>query len=121
MARQRPMSTKSGLPTAAVYVFVNMLRKLQADFHPDLIAAIWEKGPSFRDAAAAERKSVGKFDIKSQSFTTVDYAGYKANRSEMPPDLRQQLPYILRALRAYRIPVLEQENFEADDVIGTLA
>src|SRR5262249_16910396 len=41
--------------------------------------------------------------------------------SEMPPDLRQQVPYIRKALEAYRIPVLEQENFEADDVIGTLA
>src|SRR5258708_27504156 len=85
MARQRPMSTKTGLPTAAIYVFVNMLRKLQSDFHPDHIAAIWEKGPSFRDATAAERKSIQKFDIKSQTFTEVDYGGGKAKTTTAPP------------------------------------
>jgi DNA polymerase-1 len=51
----------------------------------------------------------------------VDYGGYKANRTEMPPDLTQQLPYIRRALEAFRIPILQAEGFEADDVIGTLA
>ena len=51
----------------------------------------------------------------------MDYAGYKANRAETPPDLLQQLPYIRRALEAFRIPILSYEGFEADDVIGTLA
>ena len=50
----------------------------------------------------------------------MEYAGYKANRAEMPPDLSQQIPYIRRALEAFRIPMLQQEGFEADDVIGTL-
>ena len=49
------------------------------------------------------------------------YDGYKANRAAMPPDLAQQVPYIRRALDAYRIPILEMPGFEADDVIGTLA
>src|SRR5204862_3975489 len=65
--------------------------------------------------------AVQKFDIKSQTFTEVAYKGYKANRAEMPPDLRQQVPFIKRAISAYRIPMLESTGFEADDVIGTLA
>ncbi|MGA8762130.1 MAG: DNA polymerase I, partial [Candidatus Sulfotelmatobacter sp.] len=51
----------------------------------------------------------------------VEYKGYKANRAAMPEDLAQQVPYIRRALEAYRIPILELAGFEADDVIGTLA
>jgi DNA polymerase-1 len=121
MARQRPMSTKTGIPTAATYVFVNMLKKLRADFSPEYIAAIFESGPTFRDEQAATRTAVQKFDIKSQTFTEVAYKGYKANRAEMPPDLRQQVPFIKRAIAAYRIPMLESTGFEADDVIGTLA
>jgi DNA polymerase I len=122
MARQRPMSTKTGLPTSATYVFVNMLRKLVADFHPEYIAAVFDvAGPTFRDKSAANVTSVRKFDIKTQQFQEVAYDGYKANRSEMPPDLAQQVPYIRRALDAYRIPILQVEGFEADDLIGTLA
>ena len=115
------MSTKTGIPTAAIYVFVNMLKKLRADFSPEYIAAIFESGPTFRDEQAARRTAVQKFDIKSQTFTEVAYKGYKANRAEMPPDLRQQVPFIKRAIAAYRIPMLESTGFEADDVIGTLA
>jgi len=122
MARQRPMSTKTGIPTAATYVFVNMLRKLRADFNPEYLAAVFDvAGPTFRDEQAKAVTSVRKFDIKSQTFKEVEYHGYKAQRAEMPPDLAQQVPYIRRALEAYRIPILEQKGFEADDVIGTLA
>jgi DNA polymerase-1 len=122
MARQRPMSTKTGVPTAATYVFVNMLRKLREDFHPEYLAAVFDvAGPTFRDEQAKTVSSVRKFDIKTQTFKEVAYQGYKAQRAEMPLDLVQQVPYIRRALEAYRIPILEQERFEADDVIGTLA
>jgi DNA polymerase-1 len=122
MARQRPMSTKKGVPTAATYVFVNMLRKLRADFNPEYLAAVFDvAGPTFRDEQARAVTSVRKFDIKTQTFKEVDYHGYKAQRSEMPPDLVQQVPYIRRALEAYRIPILESKGFEADDVIGTLS
>src|SRR5688572_21786564 len=122
MARQRPMTTRKGLPTAATYVFVNMLRKLIADFSPEHIAAVFDvAAPTFRDEQAAAITSVRKWDSKSQSFQDVAYAGYKATRAEMPPDLAQQLPYIRRALDAFRIPILEHSGFEADDVIGTLA
>jgi len=122
MARQRPMSTKSGLPTAAIYVFVNMLRKLREDFAPEFLAAVFDvAGPTFRDEQAETVTTVRKFDIKTQTFTEVEYKGYKANRAAMPEDLAQQVPYIRRALEAYRIPILEMARFEADDVIGTLA
>jgi len=122
MARQRPMSTKTGLPTAAIYVFVNMLRKLREDFAPEYLAAVFDvAGPTFRDEQAEAVTTVKKFDIKTQTFTEVEYKGYKANRAAMPEDLAQQVPYIRRALEAYRIPILEMARFEADDVIGTLA
>src|SRR6266540_1709453 len=101
MARQRSMSTKTGVPTAATYVFVNMLRKLRDDFSPEYLAAV--------------------FDVSAPTFRDQQYKEYKANRSEMPGDLAQQIPYIRRALEAYRIPILEVSGYEADDVIGTLA
>jgi DNA polymerase I len=95
------MSTRKGLPTAAIYVFVNMLRKLRDDFSPHYLAAV--------------------FDVAAPTFRDQQYKEYKANRSEMPGDLAQQIPYIRRALAAYRIPILEVPGYEADDVIGTLA
>jgi len=101
MARQRGMSTRKGLPTAAIYVFVNMLRKLRDDFSPEYLAAV--------------------FDVAAPTFRDQQYKEYKANRTEMPGDLAQQIPYIRRALEAYRIPILEMPGYEADDVIGTLA
>jgi DNA polymerase-1 len=122
MARQRGMSTKTGLPTAATYVFVNMLRKLRDDFSPEYLAAVFDvAAPTFRDQQAEAITSVRRFDLKTQTFQEVEYRGYKANRAEMPGDLAQQLPYIRRALEAYRIPILEHAGYEADDVIGTLA
>ncbi len=122
MARQRSMSTKTGLPTAATYVFVNMLRKLRDDFSPEYLAAVFDvSAPTFRDQQAEAITVVRKFDIKTQTFQQIEYAGYKANRAQMPEDLAQQLPYIRRALEAYRIPILESKGYEADDVIGTLA
>jgi DNA polymerase-1 len=122
MARQRSMSTKAGLPTAAVFVFVNMLRKLRDDFSPAYLAAVFDvAAKTFRDTQAEAITTIRKFDIKTQTFTEVEYKGYKANRAAMPEDLAQQIPYIRRALEAYRIPILELAGFEADDVIGTLA
>jgi DNA polymerase-1 len=120
MQRQRPMSTRSGIPTAAVYVFVNMLNRLRKDFKPEYLAAVFDVStPVFRDERAKDLK-IRKFNTATQAFDEVEYAGYKANRSEMPLDLAQQIPYIRRALEALRIPMLQQEGFEADDVIGTL-
>ena len=120
MQRQRPMSTRTGIPTAAVYVFVNMLNRLRKDFKPEYLAAVFDVStPVFRDERAKDLK-IRKFNSATQSFDEVEYAGYKANRAETPLDLAQQIPYIRRALEALRIPILQQEGFEADDVIGTL-
>jgi DNA polymerase-1 len=122
MQRQRPMTTRTGIPTAATYVFVNMINKLRKDFAPQLLAAVYDlHGPVFRDERARDMKPLRRWNAKTQQFDEVDYAGYKANRAETPPDLIQQLPYIRRALEAFRIPILSYEGFEADDVIGTLA
>jgi DNA polymerase-1 len=95
-----PMRTTTGLSTEAVYIFHNMVRKLRDTYKPEYIAAIFESGKTFREET---------------------YAAYKANRTEMPPDLRDQIPYIRRMLEAMRIPILQFEGFEADDVIGALA
>jgi len=122
MQRSRPMSTRGGLPTAAIYVFVNMIKKLRQDFSPLYFAAVFDvSGEVFRDGRARTMGPLRKWDSKTQSFLDVSYEGYKANRAAMPEDLRRQIPYIRRALEALRIPILEAEGFEADDVIGTLA
>ena len=122
MQRSRPMSTRSGLPTAATYVFVNMIKKLRQDFAPKYFAAVFDvSGEVFRDERARTMGPLRKWNSKSQSFDEVSYEGYKAKRESMPEDLRRQIPYIRRALEALRIPILEAEGFEADDVIGTLA
>jgi DNA polymerase I len=122
MQRQRPMSTRNGVPTAATYVFVNMINKLRRDFAPHYFAAIFDTTtPVFRDERAKSMTSVRKFNIKTQQFDEVAYEGYKANRTEMPADLAQQIPYIRRSLEAFHIPIIQYEGFEADDVIGTLA
>jgi DNA polymerase-1 len=122
MQRSRPMSTRSGLPTAATYVFVNMIKKLRQDFAPKYFAAVFDvSGEVFREERARTMGPLRKWNSKSQSFDEVSYEGYKAKRESMPEDLRRQIPYIRRALEALRIPILEAEGFEADDVIGTLA
>src|ERR1700761_982596 len=122
MQRSRPMSTRTGVPTAATYVFINMLNKLRKDFAPEYLAAVYDVGaPVHRNELADQLKDVKKFNIKTQQFETIEYGGYKANRTETPPDLIQQHPYIRRALEAFRIPIVYYEGFEADDVIGTLS
>ena len=122
MQRSRPMSTRGGLPTAAIYVFVNMIKKLRQDFSPLYFAAVFDmSGEVFRDERARTMGPLRKWDSKTQSFVEVSYEGYKANREAMPEDLRRQIPYIRRSLEALHIPILEAIGFEADDVIGTLA
>ncbi len=122
MQRSRPMSTRSGLPTAATYVFVNMIRKLRQDFEPKYFAAVFDpSGAVFRDERARAIESLRKWNPKTQCYEEVGYEGYKAKREAMPEDLRRQIPYIRRSLEAQHIPILEAEGFEADDVIGTLA
>jgi DNA polymerase I len=94
------MRTTTGISTEAVFIFHNMVRKLREAYQPEYIAAVFESGKTFREEA---------------------YAAYKANRTEMPPDLGDQIPYIRRLLEAQRIPILQYDGYEADDVIGAIA
>jgi DNA polymerase I len=96
-----PMNTSRGLPTQAVYGFIRMLLKLLKDVRPSHIAIV--------------------FDSPKRTFRDDLFADYKANRTEAPNDLIVQIPYIHRAVEAFRIKSLMVEGFEADDVIGTLA
>jgi DNA polymerase I len=104
-ARQRmgapPMRTSRGSSTEAIYIFHNMIRRIQRQFTPDALAAAYEsEGPTLRDQA---------------------FAAYKANRTETPPELKEQFPAIERMLVAMHVPVLKLPGYEADDIIGTVA
>jgi len=96
-----PMRTSTGISTEAVFIFTNMLRKLSKSFEPKYMAAVFE--------------SIGK------THREAEYAEYKANRTEMPDDLAQQIPLVRRLIEALRIPIMQYAGFEADDVIGTLS
>ncbi len=95
-----PLSTARGEPTHAVLGVTSMLQKLLAEQKPAYFAvAVDARGPSFRKALFAE---------------------YKATRRATPPDLHPQAEHVTAIARAYGIPCLEAEGFEADDVIATL-
>jgi DNA polymerase-1 len=99
--RGRGLSNQEGQTTHAVYVFVTMLRKLVQDHHPSYLAASFDlAGPTFRDAIAAD---------------------YKATRTAMPDDLREQINWVHEACEAMGVPIVTAPGYEADDVIGTLA
>ncbi len=97
----RNLANSQGLPTNAVFGFVQMLKKLLRDVEPDLVGVAW--------------------DVSDKTVRTERFADYKANRAPMPEELRPQIPYIRRAIEAFRLPLLELDNYEADDVMGTLA
>jgi len=97
----RELSNSRGEPTNAVYGFINMLRKLLREEQPELIGVA--------------------LDVSSDTVRKEQYAEYKANRKPMPDDLKTQIPWVRQAIEAYRIPILEMEKYEADDVLGTLA
>jgi DNA polymerase I len=99
--RQEPLRNSKGQVTQAVFVFTNMLRKLLKDENPEYIAAV--------------------FDSAAPTFRHDSFAGYKANRADMPEDLSSQMPYIVKVCEAFNIPILKMDGFEADDIIGTLA
>lgn len=101
-----PLTRKSdGLPIGAVSGFVNMLWKMVED----------NRGPDAPTHAAVV------FDKGSHTFRNDMYDQYKANRDAMPEDLRPQMPLTREATRAFNIACLEEEGFEADDIIATLA
>ncbi|MBD3680078.1 MAG: DNA polymerase I [Rhodobacteraceae bacterium] len=101
-----PLTRKSdGLPVGAVSGFVNMIWKMIED----------NRGPDAPTHAAVV------FDKGSHTFRNDLYDQYKANRDEMPQDLRPQIPLTRDATRAFNLACLEQEGYEADDIIATLA
>ncbi|MBP3378667.1 MAG: DNA polymerase I [Clostridia bacterium] len=95
----RPLSTKSGIPTNAIYGFLNIIKKHLDVIKPDYIACA--------------------FDVHHPTFRHEEYAEYKGTRKGMPDDLRAQMPYAKRAAAALGFKVIECPGFEADDVIGT--
>ncbi len=97
----RNLSNSKGEPTNAVYGFITMLRKLLRDENPELVGVA--------------------LDLGEKTFRSERFAEYKANRAPMPEDLKSQLPLVRRAIEAFRIPILELHNYEADDVLGSLA
>ena len=98
--RTETLRSSAGMPTQAVFVFTNILRKL-LDEKPHYVAAVFESG--------------------EKTFRHEMSAAYKANRAEMPDDLSIQVPYIIRVCEVFNIPILQSSGYEADDVIGTLA
>ena len=97
----RGLTNSQGVPTNAVYGFATMLRKLIRQYKPQYLAVV--------------------FDGSQPTFRHEAYQEYKANRTAMPEDLAVQFPYIRRLCEALRVPILELERYEADDIIGTFA
>ena len=90
-----------GQNTSAVYGFVTFLNRILSQEFPDHIAVVFDTGkPTFRHKA---------------------YKEYKATRQKMPEDMITQIPIIKEVVRAYNIPAIEMDGYEADDIIGTLA
>lgn len=98
---KNPRINSKGLNTSAIMGFVNTLNEVLTKENPSHIGVAFDpKGPTFRHEA---------------------FAQYKAQREETPEDIRKAVPIIKEILKAYNIPVLEVNGYEADDVIGTLA
>lgn len=96
-----PRITQSGFNTSAIFGFVNTLEEVIRKENPTHLAVCFDPaGPTFRSEA---------------------YEQYKGERASTPEDIKKSVPIIKEILKAYRIPVVEVEGFEADDVIGTLA
>jgi DNA polymerase-1 len=96
-----PLTRGDGTPVGAVYGFCNMLVKLLSDMQADHIAVV--------------------FDAGRYTFRNELYDGYKANRAETPPELIPQFPLVREATRAFNLPAIELEGFEADDVMASYA
>lgn len=95
------MKTKSGQPTWAVYGFFTALFDLLKKVRPDAMAV--------------------SFDMGRKTFRTEVFEEYKANRESMPDSLRSQMNFLHEGLNAMDIPIYQLENYEADDIIGTIA
>lgn len=98
---QSGLANQDGLPTGAIFSFVNIITSFLEKLHPVNIAVA--------------------FDCRQPTFRHKLYPEYKANRREFPEDLGTQLPYIKDFLRLIGITCIEQPGYEADDIIGTLS
>jgi DNA polymerase-1 len=98
---KNPRFNNTGLNTSAILGFINTLDQLMSANTPTHIAIA--------------------FDVHADTFRHEMFPEYKANRETMPEDIRLAIPYIRDIIRAYNIPIIEKEGFEADDVIGTIA
>ena len=96
-----PLTNAKGQPTGAIYGVVNMLRRLVADYEPEIMAVV--------------------FDASGKTFRDEIYTEYKANRAAMPDDMRSQIKPLYEVVRHMGLPLIIIEGVEADDVIGTLA
>lgn len=97
----RPLSTREGIPTNAIFGFLNILQRVTAQEKPDAICVA--------------------FDLHGPTFRHLKYDGYKATRHPMPEELATQMPLMKQVLSAMNIPIFECQGWEADDVIGTVS
>ncbi len=95
------LTAPDGTPTGAAYGFLRMLHRMLEDLQPTHVGVA--------------------FDVSRITFRTRLDERYKAQRKPMPPELKAQIPFVREALENLGIPILELPDFEADDVIGTLA
>ena len=96
----RPLTTRDGLFTNAIYGFLNILEKIEKEEQPDAVCVA--------------------FDLHGPTFRHQMYDGYKATRHKMPEELAQQMPIMKQVLSAMNIPIYECQGWEADDVVGTV-
>lgn len=97
----RPLTTKDGQFTNAIYGFLTMLTKLKNEENPDAVAIA--------------------FDLKAPTFRHKAYSGYKATRKGMPPELASQMPPLKELLKLLGYKIVTCEGYEADDILGTFA
>lgn len=98
---RNPRINSKGLNTSAILGFANTLWEVLSNENPEYIGVV--------------------FDPKGGTFRNEFYPAYKANREKTPEDISLSIPYIKQLIKAFNIPVVLVENYEADDVIGTLA
>ena len=96
----RPLTTRDGMYTHAIYGFLNILERMEKEEQPDAVCVA--------------------FDLHGPTFRHLRYEGYKATRHGMPEELAMQMPVMKDVLRAMNIPIYECQGWEADDVIGTV-
>ena len=96
----KPLTTREGLYTHAIYGFLNILERMEKEEDPDAVCVA--------------------FDLHGPTFRHKRYEGYKANRHGMPEELAQQMPLMKQVLTAMNIPIYSAQGWEADDVIGTV-